>query len=102
MYARSPDLSVRMEQFGSYRADFREIWYFQDFEKISGTLHEDKCTFMIVSRLNSSYNGKFFKRNKEILCITRTVEHNYISPSSTVGIQLRVSAVYVGRLQVVI
>ena len=57
---------------------------------------------MIVSRLNSSYNGKFFKRNKEILCITRTVEHNYISPSSTVGIQLRVSAVYVGRLQVVI
>ena len=36
------------------------------------------------------------------LCITHTVEHNYISPSSTVGIQLHVSAVYVGHLQVVI
>jgi hypothetical protein len=35
-----------------------------------------------------------------ILCITRTVEHNYISPSSTVCIQLHVSALYVGHLQV--
>ena len=40
--------------------------------------------------------------NKEFLCITHTVEHNYISPSSTVGIQLHVSALYVGHLQVVI
>jgi len=40
--------------------------------------------------------------NKEFLCITRTVEHNRISPSSTVGIQLHVSALYVGHLQVVI
>ena len=39
--------------------------------------------------------------NKEFLCITHTVEHNYISPSSTVGIQLHVSALYVGLLQVV-
>ena len=31
------------------------------------------------------------------LCITHTVEHNYISPSSTVGIQLHVSALYVGH-----
>ena len=30
--------------------------------------------------------------NKEFLCITLTVEHNYISPSSLVGIQLHVSA----------
>jgi len=36
------------------------------------------------------------------LCITHTVEHNYISPCSTVGIQLHVSALYVGHLQVVI
>ena len=36
------------------------------------------------------------------LCITHTVEHNYISPNSTVGIQLHVSALYVGHLQVVI
>ena len=40
--------------------------------------------------------------NKQFLCITYTVEHNYISPSSTVGIQLHVSALYVGHLQVVI
>ena len=40
--------------------------------------------------------------NKTILCITHTVEHNYISHSSTVGIQLHVSALYVGHLLVVI
>ena len=40
--------------------------------------------------------------NKEFMCITHTVEHNYISPSSTVGLQLHVSALYVGHLQVVI
>jgi len=39
--------------------------------------------------------------NTEFLCITHTVEHNYISPSSTVGIQLHVSALYVGHLHVV-
>ena len=38
----------------------------------------------------------------KILCITHTVDHNYISPSSTVGIELHVSALYVGHLQVVI
>ena len=36
------------------------------------------------------------------MCITHTVEHNYISPSSTVGIQLHVSALYVGHLEIVI
>ena len=40
--------------------------------------------------------------DKEYLCITHTVEHNYISRSSAVGIQLHVSALYVGHLQVVI
>jgi len=40
--------------------------------------------------------------NKEFLFITHTVEHNYILPASTVGIQLHVSALYVGHLQVVI
>jgi len=39
--------------------------------------------------------------NKE-LCITHTVEHNYISSSSTVEIQLYVSTLYVVHLQVVI
>ena len=43
-----------------------------------------------------------YLNNKEFLCITHTVQHNYISPSSTVGIQLHVSALYVGHLQVVI
>jgi len=40
--------------------------------------------------------------NKEFLCITHTVEHNYISPSNTVGVQLHVSTLYVGHLQAVI
>jgi len=40
--------------------------------------------------------------NKTFLCITHTVEHNYMSLSSTVGIQLHVSALYVGHLQFVI
>jgi len=39
---------------------------------------------------------------KNFSCITLKVEHNYISSSSTVGIQLHVSALYVGHLQVVI
>jgi len=38
-------------------------------------------------------------QKQRILCITRTVEHNYILPSSSVGIQ-HVSALYVGHLQV--
>ena len=42
-----------------------------------------------------------FNSNNEFLCITHTVEHNYISPSNTVGIQLHVSALHVGHLQVV-
>ena len=48
------------------------------------------------------YSWEVSVNNKEFLCITHTVEHNYISPSSTVGIQLHVSALYVGHLQVVI
>ena len=39
---------------------------------------------------------------KNVSCITLTVEHNYISSSSTVGIQLHVSALHVGHLQAVI
>jgi len=36
------------------------------------------------------------------LCVLHnTVEHNYISSSSTLGLQLHVSALYVGHLQVV-
>jgi len=39
--------------------------------------------------------------NKEFLCITHTVEYNYISSSSALELQLHVSALYVGHLQVV-
>ena len=55
--------SVRMEQLGSHRTDFHEIWYFRicqnlsknfnihyKLKRISYTLHEDLCTFMIISR----------------------------------------------------
>jgi hypothetical protein len=55
--------SVRTEQLGSYRTDFykiRYLWIFRNsFQKIqvslksdnnNGTLHEDLCTFMIISR----------------------------------------------------
>ena len=38
---------------------------------------------------------------KNYLCITHTVEHNYIYSSITLGLQLNVSALYVGHLQVV-
>ena len=48
------------------------------------------------------YSWEVSVNNKEFLCITHTVEHNYISPSSTVGVQLHVSALYVGHLQIVI
>ena len=40
----------------------------------------------------SVWKGITLSSNKECLCITLTVEHNYISPSSTVGIELHVSA----------
>ena len=42
------------------------------------------------------YKGKF--DNKEFLCSTHTVEHNCISPSSTVGIQLHFSPVLLGEI----
>ena len=52
-------------------------------------------SFLILSK-QVYVNKEFFS------CITLTVEHNYISSSSTVGIQLHVLALYVGHLQVVI
>ena len=45
-------------------------------------------------------SGARYYNNKEFLCITRTVKHNYILPISTVRIQLHVSVLYVGHLQV--
>jgi hypothetical protein len=57
--------SIRMEQIGSPWTDFRKIWllsgfFFEnqsrtfkfhwDMTRITGTLHEDVCTFMTTSR----------------------------------------------------
>ena len=62
---------------------------------------------VFCSSLTSCFPGMLLTyspviNKKDFLCITHTVEHNYISPSSKVGIQLHVSALYVGHLQVVI
>ena len=45
--------------------------------------------------------GAVYYNNKEFCVLHNTVEHNYISSSSTLGLQLHVSALYVGHLQVV-
>jgi hypothetical protein len=54
--------SVRMEQLGYHWTNFHEIWYeyfakiFRKFwfnynlTRITGTVHEDKYTFLIISR----------------------------------------------------
>ena len=57
--------SVRMEQLGSHRTDFHDIWHCQDFfffenmsrkfkfnqnlKRMTCTLHKDQQTFMIIS-----------------------------------------------------
>ena len=68
----------------------------------------DSHTFRWLS-VRSSYTRlkiltvqKVNLQNKEFLCITHAVEHNYISPRNTVSLQLHVSALYVGHLQDVI
>ena len=47
-------------------------------------------------------NDKTLPVTQNFMCITHTVEHNYISPSSSAGIELHVSALHVGHLQFVI
>jgi len=51
----------------------------------------------LILKLFASQNGEFFLPHPVL-----TVERKYIPPSSTVGIQLHVSALYVGHLQVVL
>ena len=53
-----------------------------------------------VCKYGSNDNENTAVTNKEFLCITRTVRHNYILLISTVRIQLHVSVLYVGHLQV--
>ena len=56
-------MSVRTEQLGSKWTDFHDIWYLSIFrksaeqiqaslksDKNNGTIHEDRCTFMMISR----------------------------------------------------
>ena len=50
--------------------------------------------------LSAAGNQNLVHPWQRILCITRTVEHNYILPISTVRIQLHVSILYVDHLQV--
>ena len=52
-----------------------------------------------LTKRNGVRSGKFCSI-QTILCITRTVKHNYILPISTVRIQLHVSVLYVDRLEV--
>ena len=43
--------------------------------------------WLVITYTNTLTVGhKAIMHNKEFLCITHTVEHNYISPSCTVGI----------------
>jgi len=77
------------------------------------------CPSKQPSGLNQTYSTSLVSKNVEtchsificntdihctfqqrILCITRTVKHNYILPISTVRIQLHVSVLYVDHLQV--
>ena len=60
-FIMSVRLSVRMEQLRSHWADFHGIWYLSIFRKSveksqvslkyenNSTLHEDRCTFMVIS-----------------------------------------------------
>jgi len=54
----------------------------------------DPVVFVFESRV--LYSGDPY--NKEFLCITHTVEHNYISSSSTLGLQLHVSALKMAHI----
>ena len=54
------------------------------------------CTYVVLSCVIPVV----LVQKQRILCITRTVEHNYNSPIITVRIQLHVSVLYVGHLQV--
>ena len=59
---------------------------------------KDKSLGPGTENTGTLYKAELHQHDTEILCITLTVEHNYISPSSTVGIQLHVLALYVGHL----
>ena len=62
IFDTSIHLSIHMEQLGSHRMDFNEIWYLSIFKSLSrqfkfhlnltrktDTLHEDQYTFLIIS-----------------------------------------------------
>ena len=55
----------------------------------------------LIARKTQCWCCKHASSNKEYFVLHNTVEHNYISSSSTLGLQLHVSTLYVGHLQVV-
>ena len=57
---------------------------------------EERTAILLTTKRNNT------PRQQRIFCVLHnTVEHNYISSSSTLGLQLHVSALYMGHLQVV-
>ena len=85
-FVRSVRLSVRIEKLVSHLKDFHEISYLRSFrksvEKIqvsikseknnSGILHEDRCTFLIISRSVllgiRNVSDKHFRENHNTFC----------------------------------
>ena len=87
--------SVRMEQLGFYWTDFHKIWHLSIFrksvekshisvksDKNNGTLHEDQCTFMIISiwilLRRRNFSDKRFTENQN----THFVFSNFFSRKS--------------------
>jgi len=60
------------------------------------------CQRVINEAIFEAQMGSLNRITKNFCVLQIQSTHNYISPSSTVGIQLHVSALYVGHLQVVI
>jgi len=82
-----------------------EMWVTTDRSRRPHTIKHFILHQHLFENRNSHFSHKKTDSNtvtKSFLCITHTVEHNYISPCSTVGTQLHVSALYVGHHQVVI
>ena len=83
------------------RPDYLVYWVHKFFQSFVSHLR-NLCTRKVTLTFWVASSPLCWLNKKEFLCITHTVEHNYISPNSTVGIQLHVSALYVGHFQVMI
>jgi len=61
-----------------------------------------RCQFNLLNTREKFPSGTLMPATKNFCVLHNEVEHNYISSSITLGLQLHVSALYVGHLQVVI